>query len=150
MLDLYLKSVMIGIGPDNGRAILSYVGAPDPTYLRTLVFSGETKQIDATSWILPQLMPNMLLPQSEVYPTPKKKDRRILIDAYMRKIGKQRKFYINGHHYQSPNITYRTQVRAGLNIAKDSRQVYEIMEGQVVDIVFQNRVMDDGPCLQVR
>lgn len=62
----------------------------------------------------------------------------------------QYKFLINGHHFENPKLPYIHQVRNGVDIGKNSKQVYSITEGQTVDIVFQNRVMTDGPCIQVR
>lgn len=135
-------------GPSNGKAILSYIGAKDPASLRKTLFLESTEVIAPTTWILPQLVPNKLLPQSEVYEIPKKSNKRIIIDAHMAKIDGKYQFLINGHNFEKPHMPYIHQVRNGIDIGKNSKQVYSITEGQVVDIVFQNRVMDDGPCIQ--
>jgi len=55
-----------GSGPDNGRAILHYVGAADPKNMQKQVFPNATEPVKSTTWILPQLMPNRILPQTEV------------------------------------------------------------------------------------
>jgi L-ascorbate oxidase len=59
-----IKSKMIpGSGPDNGIAILHYKGAPNPEHLRKLVRMGQTKQLNLTQWVLPQIHPSTLVHQ---------------------------------------------------------------------------------------
>lgn len=115
--------------------------------LRKQIFP-RAEVLSATPWILSSLVPNKLLPQTEVYDCPRKHNKRIIIDCHMKKVNGQYKFLVNGHHFEKPHMPYIHQVRNGIDIGKNSKQVYTITEGQVVDIVFQNRVMDDGPCIQ--
>ncbi|CAL8109623.1 unnamed protein product [Orchesella dallaii] len=138
-------------GPDNGRAILSYVGASDPTRMQKLVFPNVTQSIKPTSWILPQLQPNRLLAQTEVYKLDpfKKSDRKIKVDTHMVFNDKgERVFLINGHAFKKPEKALLTQVRQGIDISKTDPLIFEVIQDEIVDIIFQNRVIEQGPCIQ--
>jgi hypothetical protein len=84
----WIKSEMYpGPGPRNGRAILHYVGAPDPelTGMRREVFPGETEEMELDNWILNELHPSTLVNVGE-HEVPKEVDKEIVIRSMQRNL----------------------------------------------------------------
>jgi len=72
-----------GPGPRNGRAILHYEGAPDPTPLMTMEFPGQTEEIELDRWILDKLHPSTSVNVGS-YAVPKKVDTEFVIKSFQR------------------------------------------------------------------
>ncbi len=59
------------------------------------------------------------------------------------------KFDVNGrfHKHKGPSLLHQTL--AGINITEDEENgVYEIFVGEAIQLVFQNRMSDEGECEQ--
>jgi L-ascorbate oxidase len=136
-----------GPGPDNGIAILHYKGAPNPKHLRKLVRMGQTKELDLTQWVLPQIHPSTLVYQPLVYEVPTHYDHQIIIEQLQSNIDGYIRFTVNNILFKNPKVNFLKQVESGVNIANHPG-VYEIFVGERVQIVFQNRYGNDGVCEQ--
>lgn len=137
-------------GADNGRAVIHYERGGDVEGMRTRVFDGVTDavEISGDGWVLGELMPVRRVKQVGVYDFPGESDRRVLIDMQMRTVGGPPRFLVNGEVFVEPNGTFLGIVRGGGNLDGESH-VVKVKGGEVVDLVFQNRVDDTGGCDEV-
>jgi len=136
-----------GPGPDNGIAILHYKGAKDPTPLRKLVRMGKSKESVLAKWVLPQIHSSTLVHQNLNYKVPNHFDREIIINSLQKDVNGYTKFTVNDILFENPKINFLDQIRKGVNISNHPG-VYEIIVGEKVQIVFQNRFSSDGVCEQ--
>ncbi|OXA52027.1 laccase-2 [Folsomia candida] len=132
------KSIGQGTGPGNGAAILHYIGASDPTPLRTQARDATIEAIPMDEWVTSKIRPNLDLRQRSVYPVPESVDRNIYIDFHLKVIPPVSRFAINGHIFQDPDEPYLAQVRRNVNITEEP-QVFEILEGENIQVILQNR-----------
>jgi len=89
-------------------------------------------------WVLDELNPNYDLNQTDVYAVPHKVDKEFYIDVEEIKNGTKNIYLINGHYFEEPNVSYANQLRQSVNIS-DPPQVFEVLEGEVVQIILQNQ-----------
>jgi L-ascorbate oxidase len=149
----WIQSEMVpGPGPRNGRAILNYEGAPDPSLMRRKIFKSKSIQVSSSSEMWEwshNLSPNPDIRQPDIYLMPESVDREIIIRSAQRNSSDgATKFDINGKFYKEPNIPYLFQVRQnGVNITKEP-QVFQSETNKSIQMIFQNVVSEEGKCEQ--
>jgi L-ascorbate oxidase len=137
-----------GPGPGNGFALLCYEGAPRLPHLRNLNPQKQTPELELTEWILPQLTPNPNIIQPVVYRVPEEYDREIVIRSFQRNINGFTKFDINGNIFTGYKTPIFHQIRNGVNFSNAEPQVFELIVGEKIQMVFENRFSDDQECEQ--
>lgn len=133
---------MESAGPRNGLAILNYIDGPKPSDdMRFLNQEGkDTLLMDR--WVVDQFSPNYSLNQTDVYKVPEDCDKEFVIDVFEAVVGQRHVYLMNGHYFEDPVVPYFMQVKNGLNISNPP-QVFEVIEGEVVQFVFQNQRTGD-------
>lgn len=86
-----------------------------------------------------------------MYPVPQDIQREITITSFQRvtDFDNTTKFDVNGrlHRHKGPSLLH--QVLAGVDIMSDEENgAYELTLGEGIQIVFQNRMSDEGDCEQ--
>lgn len=124
-------------GPLNGLAVLNYFNATKPTEEMLKFYRNGTAYSEMDRWILDSLTPNLELNQTDCYHVPQTVDQEHVIDVYEAVWGQRHVYLINGHYYEDPKVPYFLQLKNGVNIT-DIPQVFEVIEGQNIQFVFQN------------
>jgi hypothetical protein len=96
---------------------LHYKGAPNPEHLRKLVRMGQTKQLNLTQWVFPQIHPSTLVHQSLVYKVPTHYDYQIFIESLQSNINGYTKFTLNDILFKDLKVNFLKKVESGVNIA---------------------------------
>jgi len=134
-------------GP-TGLSLMRYAGAPAQRNSSELEQVNRILNVTLTEevpskpaeldWILDRLTPNQALNQTDFYQVPDRVDQEFYLDVEEVRI-EQRNFYlINGHLFKQPNTSYHEQLSQAMNIT-DPPQVFEILQGEVIQIIFQNQ-----------
>jgi len=145
--------MMPGPGPQNGVAILHYKGAPAPESLRKqLVKEQQSNEIkEEPEWLQGELCPSTVYRQPDtVYGVPSSIDKEIIIKAFQKTTPDGSKhFDINGLFNAVPKVTLVDLIQKdNLRMSRHSPLIFEILEGENIQIVFINYVGSDGICEQ--
>ncbi|CAL8097336.1 unnamed protein product [Orchesella dallaii] len=124
-------------GPLNGLAVLNYLNATKPNEEMLKFYTSGLDALKMDRWLVDDLTPNFAFNQTDVYKVPLTVDKEYYLDVLEVAWGTRRVYLINNHHYEDPEVSYYKQLQNGVNIT-NVPQVFEIIEGESVQFVFQN------------
>lgn len=143
----FLVCKHLEISGPTGLSLVDYASTPSKKKVErdrltqllndTLAEDVPDKQLEL-QWILDELSPNFALKQTDTYEVPDYVDKEFLIDVEEVRVGTQNMYFVNGHLFQEPAVSYHEQLSQSINVT-DPPQVFEVLKGDVVQIIFQNQ-----------